>query len=356
MPETPKDAASQTSAPVTSTPTSDLAPAPKPAIKAATKTGSHPKDLKDLTEEYALPDHEFDAELDSVSAPAKKKEAPAQQVVETAPKVETPQKPAHDAALVAMALDLGISQEEIDELPARGLAVTVRNMTRLAMSQVKQAPEKPAEPPKEEEEAIDWGIDPETGLAIKDEDLNPGIVRSFKAERKARKEMEKKLDLIVNDARARAQMSVAQTVDEIFAKSPKTFGTGSAQTIKQDSAEYARRNAAWTEAKRIAGPNPSQAQFLAALPKAIENLFGAQQAAPLAKDELDTEIHKKRNGQSRISTQQWEDATLASPTQRVVEEPKGPNRATKKVAEKLREMGQSIDEEFEGIEESGLPD
>ncbi len=76
-------------------------------------------------EEWALPDHSWDDDLDTPVAPK-----PASKPEEKPDAPPVPSKQSHSAHLAASALEVGLTQEEIDQTPSESLQQTVRHLYR----------------------------------------------------------------------------------------------------------------------------------------------------------------------------------------------------------------------------------
>lgn len=322
---------SQENQEVATNPTPPATPAPTP--------------LEQLKAEYELESSAYDPEIDS-PIPIQTKAQPKPDV-KPEPKAE-PVKPGkkHIAALSDMAKDFGMSDEEIEAMDPESLAISVKNMNKMAKLVGQQKTERtlPTEEPAEDEIKLDFGKD-EDG-PIEEKDINPGIVNLFKSQAKKIADLEKLVNGMAGHLRGQVARTNDQKMDAIFTKSPKLFGTTAREQTDPNSPEYSRRMFALSEAARIAGKNATVQQILAALPKVVENISGIAPEEP----------SPKSNGHSRIPEDKWKEGVLAAPTQRESHEPKGTPRAIKAVAKRSREMGLDWEGDFEGPEEAGLPE
>lgn len=318
--------------------------------------------LDKLKTEMELPSSEFDDTLDTPIVQAKKKpEAKAPETPVETPKVETPPTSKHDVETAGLAEDLGMTKEEIEKLEPTALKVTVRSMTRAAFRarQVDQnQPLKPVEPETPKADPFKLEFKDKDGKPHKDADGNdvnedsydPGIIGIMKGQAKEIAFLKQQVGYLLQE-RAHSDFN---KMDQIFEKHGDFFGKGPRGTVAQDSVEYSRRMMVLSEAGRLAGPKATRDQILAKMPQVIAALNVGTAAAPAKTPE--PEKKPEANGVNRFSPEAWNAATLATPSHRESKEPKGIARAQKAVAERLRAMGESPDQEFEGTEEEGLPD
>lgn len=305
------------------------------------------KAYANLLQEYELEDAGFDDEIDIIPQSKPKAEAkPTPEPTEAKPAAPEPKK--HPASMVRLAEDLGVSKEEIDSLDTEVLGERVYQMTRnlrAAPQQQATAP-PPAKQPEPEEEEIDLELDPE--------EYDEGLIKAMKkvssVATKQIKELKAKLEAAEAEKAQQYQASLYEQIDNAFVSlgMDTVFGKAKRHELKPGSAEMVRRQAvlASLQASPIQGKSPAEAIAIRA-----KELFGSAQApAPEQKAE------GAKSTTPSYTREQWNSAGLAKPTDRQTpNEPKGVKRATRAVAEKMREQGFEADD-YLSTEEAGLPD
>lgn len=249
-----------------------------------------------------------------------------------------------------MALDLGISQEDIDTNSPESLEEAVLQLHNAELRRIREDAErakvKPVEKQVEEEdETIDWGKD-EDGKPLSEKDIAPGIVNALKGIHKSSskkvKELEAKLSKAEEREETREREAVRSKIDNAFEKlgNEAMFGKGSVTSHHNDSPERARRNAALAVAQ-----NMTEGSFEQRLAKAAKLLFGEPTKSEEPKPAYDP-LEERRKA--------WADGGVAKPTNREgAKEPKGLALAKKTFIKEMKAAGLSTDTSEETSE---LPD
>lgn len=219
------------------------------------------------------------------------------------PSSPEPPQVSHPRGLVNLALSLGIDQGRID----RADTETLSDMVELVHQQRQQwSQERPSSgpgvPPQPVlapvEEVFDWGVD-EDGQPIKEEDLNPSLVRHIKAQDKRLKELDSKFENLQKTEQQREQERLVNEVDRAFegVNRPELFGKGGIAEVAPGSVEEARRQAVYVQALRNKDDRRPLGQKLQA---AAEMLFG-KSSPPVT---------------APIPKETWNKGALQKPTQR----------------------------------------
>ncbi len=299
-------------------------------------------------EQWALPDSNFDSELDGVvshhtQAKPPQPRAANGQFAEKPPEPAKPAKPSHPAYLVRMAQALGLSQEEIDSTstPAleEGLPLLQRQVMDLRererrLSTLDSQPANGAknEPPAEPDPLAELGEDFDPRLT--------GILRKLVDENR---QLKAQVGHVSNHIAQKANETRDQWYDRIFDEhgDPDKYGT-KAKGLTAD--ELLSRKQIVMAARLAAGGNATEKQVGDLIKPTLEKFGHTRPAdAPAPAKKLPTAEDYAQGG-------------LIQPTQRkATAEPKGTRRAERAVVEKLRELDIPLDEAG-GIEEAGIPD
>ena len=255
-----------------------------------------------------------------------------------------------------MAEDFGIPQRDIDATDPEVLEETLVLMNRQLLADRQRlianqpappaaaAPAvKPATPAVPE--AFDLGITPEEM-----EEVAPSIAKALKALAAEVQEL-RGLKGTVGTIQQREQQrefdSFQQRCDAAFAKHEAVLGKGSYGELNPQGPELRRRQAVLDTAQR----DDQKIPFERRVERAVEALFGKQPVAvsspaapaasvtPTAPTEADL-ITRDAQGRitGRITPEEWNAAATARPSHRETPAlPPGKERATKFVAEKLKE-------------------
>ncbi len=317
-----------------------------------------------VTDEWDLPDSKFDPELDlppEALLPSAAKPA----VVPPSPPPAPPPAPVskHSARLTRLATNLGMTQAEIngyspDELLRETQAAQIEfahvatiNRNRESVEQFNRAP-KPPEPPVEE--PIDLG------LGEDEAEFDPRLIGVMKNIVKQNRDLQKELKETQGRIVAREAETVYDHLDRRFSEKANIFGQGRRGEVQRQSREFKRR-AAFVEI--LKGMQDKPGSLDQKFDFVYDALYGTDPAPtteppvePAPEPEPPKPTPPRHPDTGRFTAQEWNDAALARPTQRRgSQEPKGPNRAVKAVAAKMRENG-TLDEFGGGVEEQGLPD
>ena len=312
-----------------------------------------------LTDQYDLGDSSFDPELDGTPSKQTSPE-PTEKPTKTLPpkdpktgkflkrdaapepvdEPKTQPKPKPSARLARMAREFGVSDDEIENSDPEQLEAIVEHETRRLVQERATLDGK-----VEKRDELDFGIDENA--------YDPQLFNSLRGHFKSRDDkilaLESKLDQIEKQTKHQASEAIYEQCDRAFAKHKDILGDGGRYDIDPKSPEYEKRMAVLASVQRDRGPGTLGHK----IDRAVQRLFGA--AKPKA-DPGDEQVDEPpANGAQRFTKEQWNNGALGKPTGRNGHtEPKGPNRAAKAVAEKMRERGITEDD-FEGIEEAGLP-
>ncbi len=313
--------------------------------------------------EWALPDSHWDEALDGISdypeRPKQKKDPetgrflPVEKPAEPQPQKVEPTPPAapkhsHSASLSRLAADLGMAPDEIDATPAEQLQDAVyqrHNAIKAMIDRERQLTPRetaapPAPPPPPEDELAELG-------ELKDE-IDPRFANLLRRVLRENKE----LKAVVGEVRGHLQQKANETRDQWIDRIYDEHGDAGRFGRKADGKgltqdQLQRRQHVVKLAALRAGPQAPEKQIIETIPTILKELFGPAEAAA-APPEV--------NGKARVSREEWDDAALLKPSQRMERpEPKGTRRAEKKVAETIRGWDFDTPEEG-GIEEAGLPD
>lgn len=335
---------------------------------------SQPAQSAEPTPEQSLAAAYEIAELDTPSpAPASQAQAPVSTPALPQPKPRDPTtgkflSPAevtgepetthsHPDWLFQQAADLGISQEEIESTPTDILGRTVRATNNQLLKQAREdarvqvrdqsdrrtgpPPDRTGPDPDESPLAnFDFGTD-EAGVRLTEKSYDQGIMKLFKEQASQIKNLQRQVAELSTREVQRENLTGAQKIDKYFASlNDPRFGTMGHEQLKSDSVEYRRRVAVLREAADLAGPKATQAEAFAKIDQAIQNIYGDVATKPLPAPPRNGAIRKDED----LAT--WEAAGLARPTQRIREpEPKGPKKAERAVANRLRDLGQTTEED-----------
>lgn len=335
-----------------------------------------------LSEQYDHSESAFDPALDLPletipdSPVAKPASGPTTPAPASSGPPKTPRK--HLPGLVRRALAHGASREEIDAATPSDLDSWVEEQdiarersreqnfhaaaTGNAMdSQRRQSAPAPAEPDDEAE--LD-AVAQEYGLDAK-------FVNIIKRQAKELRELKGTLKGTVERSQSREKQERDAAYDMAFEqtgkKFAKVFGEGDGAELV-GSKELARRNAVIKSANIQDTDTPTVIRRKVA--KAADALYGDIVGSAPAEDqgggpydgsgEVDEESPLPRgnirpNGKGRITPEQWNNGTLAKPTQRATKEKKGREVAIRKVHEQITQNPDTYGD-FESFEEDGLPE
>lgn len=257
--------------------------------------------------------------------------APVADPVAPAPSV-TPVKPTHSPRIAKLAVELGISPDDIEAATPDQLEEEVAFQTRLRLQQAKvTSPE-----PKEEDVALEFGLD-ENGQPYNGEEVHPAIRNAIKAATKSlvakTKELEKALKTTEDREKAREVSARTERIDRAFEKlnNEAMFGAGSVGDHAEGSPERARREAVYATAAAMKSGTVEQR-----IAKAAALLFGE---AP--EKAADLEPKKAAYDPLEERKKAWDQAGVKRPVQRTgAPEPKGIEKAKKTFIREMERMGQ----------------
>ena len=288
-------------------------------------------------------DAKFDPALDYDYTPPEKKPEdtlPAAKDDKPPEKQDPPKKHEHSFLTASLARDLGLSQEEIDATPPETLEHTVYHLQRLqrqpqATPDVSPPVSPPVGPP--ESSAKDGSGD----FDLSEDDFDPKLVHHIKTLADQNKAMQEEMAKMREEAQKRADNEFLNEVDSAFtsmADYKHIIGQGSLGNITQQ--EAVRRKAILNS---LDGQGPLSEQ----INRAVTSLYGGVSSpAPAAKADPTPE--------QKTRQEKWTNGTLAEPTHRTREEPKGTRRAEAALDRIMRERGSGAP--HGGNEEEYLPD
>lgn len=325
-----------------------MADTPAPATAAV------PEDPFDLGDTSLYPKEETPA--------ASEKKLPPRAPDGTFVKPEAVPEKKHPDHLVRQAIEFGLEESDLADMTTPTLYKTVNQFLvqerRIASSFAKQrdlegarvpqpAPAA-ATPPAEEE--FDFGVDLN--------DFDPRLVAALKKAAVGSKEEVKALRAALAEKEqrevSREMAGNVELLDAAFAKlANPMLGQGTGATLAADpakQAEFKRRIAILNACGINDLRQVNRLTIMKQLREANELLFGAATPAAPAADPYGAALNGKPK--PRISEQDWENGTVARPTQRNGSpELKGEALAIKNLTEKMRDMEsqRTDDAELEGI-------
>lgn len=248
---------------------------------------------------------------------------------------------------------LGVDDADLEGLSAAAIqnhiiAAQERRLNEAAHWQRSQivADQSPRHIPEPEPDALDLGIDEETGRPAR-EMLNKGALRGMDALHKRNRDLETKLKSFEERETARATVSHRQAVDDGFEslveklgeQGVTLYGTGGLAERGPDAAENRRRQALYTVAG-IDRERDSERTIAKKLAAAHATMYPAppKPATPASQDYGDNPpAAAKPNGKPTV--EQWNDGALATPTNRKPnEKPPGRARAIENMARRQAEL------------------
>jgi len=265
--------------------------------------------------------------------------------------------PKHEAYLVQQAEEFGYGPEDIEELSPQALRRVItqhRNHQRLIADQFSKQHaidqnkvHVPVEAPKTEDDDIDLGLD--------EAQYDPQLVAAMKKLARSQSQEVKSLkaQLAERDQRdqQREGLRLESIIDGAFSsmgdKFEKIFGKGAGRDVSQkDQAGYRRRLAVLRDAQ-INVQNMTPAQIKAKIRESVELMYPDTQEAY-------GEVVKQgasNDAPSRITPEQWANGTVAKPTQRKGEEPKGDAKAIRNLTARMKESSEVMpdSEEMDGF-------
>lgn len=284
-------------------------------------------------------------------------------VAEPAERVASRQ-PAHSRHMIEMAVDFGLSDEDIQAYSPAELAGYVRGAQKHLMQSMRTA--KPeAKPEPEPEEVMDWGMKPD-GTPYTEAEFGE-LAAPHKVAAKKLAAQQKRLDAL--EARLGQQDKEAQLnrVENVFATIDKRYvhlvGKGSGEDLSDPKTGNKAALTFRQDAIALAGDR-SDPRFPARLRSVIARMAAYGMPAEAADDdEVDVydspaPVNRINGKPGRPTPREWAEGGTARPTQMAARAmKKGVAAAEKAVAAKLEGYGvRSEDEQFSGSDEDRLPD
>lgn len=236
---------------------------------------------------------------------------------------------AHPALLVRQAKDLGISEEEIAEADTSDLRYLVREINAEKRQNDLILSLHGIRPPAAPAEAAPAALD----LGINEEVVEPSIAAALKKLAADNRDLRQQVERLSQHQQRQEQETGAQKMDRLFDKygDKVLFGDGPGSEMSEDSAELQRRVAVINIARGLQG------NFEQNFRKVVSTLFSG------TKPEKPPEKPGKpaKNG-TAVSPEEWQEAALAVPTQRIgAQEPYGVERAKAAVRALTKERAPS---------------
>lgn len=274
-----------------------------------------------------------------------------QKPAEAAPAAE-PTTPAHPIRLVRLAQELGLADEVINNYSTDHLDELVfqlhRQALRLAREHTRQetvqksgdrtwsadGPAPVTAPPAKEE----------VSLGIEEDKYDPDLLGVIKKQAKRLADLEARLE---GDSRAKANESLAETIDRVFVKHESVLGKGKGKELDPGSRDWHRRMAVLGIVDRDTSKSPIEAK----IDRAVKLLYGEEGTAERAGSDAGGERISKSLKERQA---QWEQGSLARPTHREGSaEPKGEKKAIQTAARIMKDRGMYDDE---GMPEDAFPE
>jgi hypothetical protein len=305
------------------------------------QTPSEPDPSKTLVEEYDIESRVSD---DSAAREAPAEVDPQPESLSSRPRgpdgrflksdEEPPSKPNHSKNSLRLAGELGFSQSEIESLSPSELDDAVYWSSKQLLTQAREGSkertmhEAMAAPPRAEpEKQVD------EKLMDNEEEYDPTLLSILKQQKREIADLKKTLEDLQSRDRAREAQTVSERIDNAFtslgSEYESYFGSGTVEELDRKGPEYKRRLAVLSLVQQGGGKGTLESKIR----QTAKDLFGERQ-----------------RGQ-RISKEEWSEAALARPTQRLnANEPPGREKAIKTVAAIQREYaqgdGDTGDDEF----------
>lgn len=305
------------------------------------------------------------SEPGTVAAPASGQ--PQANTTAPAQTIPPPPKDPWRPTLERQARELGFTDEDITGLPNEALFRSINLVVRQNMEHAREMTraktimdaEVRTPEPVDDSYHPDWGTNPETGEAIRDEDVHPSVVRTIRDLGTRNKQLEKRLE---EREKAESQRSFNETtdaLDDIFEMIgpdfEEVFGKGSgADLLSEDKNHpgFKRRLAILREANmNVNQMTPGAIRRAAGKIKQIaEVLYGesslvqkrrkpAQQPTNPQKPAgiySQTAVDPQTQRPPVVTEEEWDEAGVAVPTSRPpVDLPKGDERAVRNLAARM---------------------
>jgi hypothetical protein len=262
---------------------------------------------------------------------------------------DTPPAPeetkAHDPALKAVAVQMGLTPEEVDAYEPAQLKAVVEAVSRRdaawrqhneQQSKGKPAADKAA---PEAEDALDFGAD-EDGKPIPESAYDPGIRNALRAIKKGYASKVSDLETKVRRMEAReAADGFDRAFESLGGDFNPIFGDGPLRALGQGDAAVQRRLIVVQHAGITEQDSPAVVKNK--IESTAKALFGATvkpSAAP-SKEEAEAKAKAKADNDQRLKD--FSKGGVARPTGRQVAEPRGERKAERTAAEIMDQLGYS---------------
>jgi hypothetical protein len=253
---------------------------------------------------------------------------------------------AHDPALKAVAVQMGLTPEEVDAYEPAQLRAVVEAVSRRdaawrqhneSQSKGKPAADKAA--PPEAEDSLDFGTD-EDGKPIPESAYDPGIRNALRAIKKGYASKVSELETKVRRMEAReAADGFDRAFESLGGDFKPIFGEGPLRALGQGDAAVQRRLIVVQHAGITEQDTP--AVIKNKIETTAKALFGAtvRPAAPGSKAEDEARAKAKAETEQRLKD--FSKGGVARPTGRQVAEPRGERKAERTAAEIMDQLGYS---------------
>lgn len=240
----------------------------------------------------------------------------------------------HPGWLVKQAKAFGLEDDQIEAMTTSVLGSVVNHLHNERYT-------------SREQSATARDIDKAAVTAPEDFDLgfdasqfDPVLVNGFKAhlakQAKEIAELKAQLGGVRQTIEQKDNETRSAWVDRLFSEHGNTerIGKGSVRQIKANSVEMRLRHSAIAHAQALAGPKASPEDWIPLIPEALKELGLGKVSTPA------------QAPANRITPEQWDAATLATPTHRNgAAEPKGDARAIQNLSARMKAAGLTGDSE-----------
>jgi hypothetical protein len=274
----------------------------------------------------------------SESAPVKAEAPPEKKPVE---QVHSERPELHSPQLVAVAMQLGFSREEIEGMPTKALDRAVRSELRaLEVAEKAKSGDQPAKsrPPQEDAGEIDFGVDAD-GKPIKGEEVfDPAVINALKH---ISKKYESKIASLEDKLNRREAREAGDSFDRAFEglgeDFKELFGDGPGRNMAKDDPNFTRRLLVLQAAGIDLDVDTPKA-----VAKKVKDAVGLvyKGFAPSKSDKTEKQIADEAKHAARV--EMFGEGAVARPTGRRHESQNPRTRAEEAVAKTMEAMGINV--------------
>ncbi len=237
---------------------------------------------------------------------------------------------AKPSILVRRALDLGFTQDEINETPAADLRELIHDAaqeklfkTLGTLRERSPAAESDGSPPSTSPAPPSNDFD----LGISEEDVHPTIFAAFSTLKKEFLALRQRMDQVQGIQQTAISNNLTQRADKIYQKYPDIFGDKAFGALGKDSDELARRRTVANRSREMPGESVED-RLEAAIKQLYPTVKGSKGTAATAE------------ATPEVTEEDWNEGTLARPTHRNGSyEPDGVEKAKRAVRQQVRDQG-----------------